>query len=687
MNIKHRVLCVVQARLDSSRLPNKALADLAGKAMIVRMLERIKKSKLVSKIYVATGIDSSNDALVKECKNIKGVNIYRGSNIDVLKRFYEIAILEKKPDIIVRITADCPLVDYNLIDNVISLLIKEKTDYASNILDRTYPDGLDVEAFTFSTLQKTYQKVKDNFSKEHVTTYMHGISKKKTKIGKFRKSSLKNNIDFSFLRWTVDEIKDLEFMEQIFKNISNYASWEKILTFLYKNPILIMKNREVPFNESIKEKVSFRDRYRNSNNFFKRSMNSVPLASQTFSKSYIQWPKGVTPLFLERGQDASVVDIDGNHYLDYVLGLLPITLGYCDIDVDKAVMQQINKGTIFSLPSKLETLLSEKLIEIIPSAEYVRFGKNGSDVTTAAIRIARAFTSKDLIAVAGYHGWHDWYIGTSTRDLGVPNKIKNLTKKFIFNDIKSFKNLLAKFPNKFAAAIIEPAGLIKTDLSFLKELKKLCRKENIVLIFDEIISGFRIDLGGAQKKFGVIPDISCFGKGMANGYPLSAIVGKKKIMRLMEDIFFSTTFGGDTSSLAASLATINKMEKYSTINTTNQAGKKIVINLNQIIQENRLDNFLEISKNYWWPQVIVKDNLPLRTDVFNSLLRQELLKNGLIIGSTLNLCYAHAKQENINNTIKKFNKTLKNLKIFLDSKNPSKFLKGSLIRSTFSVRN
>ena len=686
MHSKNRVLCVVQVRLESSRLPNKALANLAGKPMIVRMLERIKKSKLVNKIYIATGIDSSNDPLVKECKKIKGVNIYRGSNRNVLKRFYEIAILEKKPDVIVRLTADCPLIDCNLIDNVISLLIKEKTDYASNILDRTYPDGLDVEAFTFPTLKKTYQSVKDNFSKEHVTTYMHGISKKKTKIGKFRKSSLKNTMDFSFLRWTVDEIKDLEFIKQIFKNISNYASWEQILTFLYQNPILLMRNREVPFNESIKDEVSCRDRYKDSNNFFKRSVNAVPLASQTFSKSYIQWPKGATPLFIERGQDASVVDIDGNHYLDYVLGLLPITLGYCDFDVDKAVMQQINKGTIFSLPSKLETMLSEKLIEIIPSAEYVRFGKNGSDVTTAAIRIARAFTSKNLIAVAGYHGWHDWYIGSSTRDLGVPKEIKNLTKKFIFNDIKSFKNLITKFPNKFAAAIIEPAGLIKTDLTFLRELKKLCKKENIVLIFDEIISGFRIDLGGAQKKFGVIPDISCFGKGMANGYPLSAIVGKKKIMKLMEDIFFSTTFGGDTISLAASLATINKIQKYNTIFKTNEAGKKIVTNLNQIIQENRLDNFLKISRNYWWPQIIVNSNLPLRSDVFNSLLRQEFLKNGLIIGSTLNLCFAHAQPENINNTINKFNKTLKNLKVFIDSKNPSKYLRGSLIRNTFSVR-
>ena len=178
-----------------------------------------------------------------------------------------------------------------------------------------------------------------------------------------------------------------------------------------------------------------------SNKYFKRAINTIPLASQTFSKSYTMWPKGNSPLFFDRAEGAKVVDPDGNHYIDYILGLLPITLGYCDPDVDNAVIKQIMKGTIFSLPSTLEMQLSELLVDLIPSAEMVRFGKNGSDATTAAIRLARAFTNRDLIAVAGYHGWHDWYIGSSSRNLGVPKSVEKLTKKFVFNDPESLKYL------------------------------------------------------------------------------------------------------------------------------------------------------------------------------------------------------------------------------------------------------
>ncbi len=684
--MRKNIICIIQARLDSTRLPKKVLSDINGQPLILRILKRVARSKLISKIYLATGDQNKNKSLIDFIKQKTKISIFCGSEDNVLERYYKIALLENKPDIIVRITADCPFIDAEIIDKVIKLLIKDKSDYASNILKRTFPDGLDVEAFTFKALSKTFEMVKDKFSKEHVTTFMHGVSKHTKKNGNFKKSNLENDFDFSFLRWTLDEQKDLVFTRCVYENLTNYANWHQIIKFLFKNPILLEKNSYVPFNESITKDTNKNSRYNNSNAFFKRSIKSIPLGSQTFSKSYIQWPKGVAPLFIDRGQGASVVDIDGNHYIDYVLGLLPITLGYCDQDVDQAVIGQVNKGSIFSMPSKLETLLSEKLINIIPSAEYVRFGKNGSDVTTAAIRLARAYTSKDIIAVSGYHGWHDWYIGTSTRDLGVPKKIKSLTKTFTFNDIHSFQKLTKRFPRKIAACIIEPAGLTHTDVSFLKKLKSICKREGIVLIFDEIISGFRINIGGAQKEFGITPDISCFGKGMANGYPLSAIVGRKKIMSLMEDIFFSTTFGGENVALAAALATIEKMEKKNTVTHTNRAGKKIVTKLNIAIKEKELTPFMQISNNYWWPQVLIKNNYKINIDLFSSLLRQELLKNGLIIGSTLNLCFSHANNDIIETTVKKFSDSLIQLKEYLFSKNPKKYLKGDLIKKTFSVR-
>ena len=352
---------------------------------------------------------------------------------------------------------------------------------------------------------------------------------------------------------------------------------------------------------------------------------------------------------------------------------------------ESKLIKQINKGPIFSLPSKLETILSEKLIEIIPCAEMVRFGKNGSDVTTAAIRIARAFTGKNLIAASGYHGWHDWYIGSSTRDLGVPKATKNLTKKFIFNDIESLKVLLKKYPSKFAAVILEPAGLIPTNKSFLKDVRQICNKEKILLIYDEVISGFRIDIGGAQSVFGVLPDIACFGKGMANGYPLSALVGKKEVMQLMQDIFFSTTFGGDTISLAAAIATIKKMQRLNTIEKIKIHGNKLINSMNNIIEDTGVSDFLAISNIDWWPQVLIKQS-HVDNRLVDSLFRQELLRFGLLIGGTLNLCYSHTQTSTFNETTKKFEKAVKTFKKKINSDNPKNFLKGDYVQKTFKVR-
>ena len=609
----------------------------------------------------------------------------RGDDLDVLSRYVDIA-KNTKANIIVRLTGDCPLIDPEIIDKTITLLIDEEADYASNIIKRTYPDGLDVEAFTSKALFETDKNAPAGFCREHVTTYMHGLYKNKYPIGNFKIASLEHSANFSNLRWTLDEKQDFNFLNTIFSNLSNNVGWQEIISFLIKRPLLQIKNSKITSNEgAIDKELSNYHRYKNSNKFFKKAIKYVPLASQTFSKSHIQWPKGAAPLFIERAYGANVVDIDKNHYIDYILGLLPITLGYCDTDIDEAVISQIMKGSIFSLPSKLEAELSEKLVDLIPSAEMVRFGKNGSDVTTAAIRLARAYTERDMIAVAGYHGWHDWYIGSSTRDIGVPSAVKLLTHKFIFNDVDSLKSLFKKYPNKFAAVILEPAGLYPTDISFLKDIKMLCKKNKTLLIFDEVISGFRINMGGAQLEYGVKPDLSCFGKGMANGYPLSAIVGPRKIMKLMEDIFFSSTFGGETLSLAASIATIEKMKKYNVVKVTRKFGQSLIKELNNICEANNMISFMRISDIDWWPQIII-DNPPIEKFLYISLLRQELLKEGIMVNSTFNLCYAHSKAGVLEDTIIRFKEAILKLKLYLDTSNPKKFLKGQLIQTTFKIR-
>jgi len=439
-----KILCVIQARMSSKRLPNKALADLNGIPVIIRMLNRIKLSKFIDTIVVATGVAKENDPLERTIKKYSDIDVYRGDDIDVLSRYVEVAKIYKA-DFVIRLTGDCPLIDSDIIDKAIKLLYSTKSDYTSNIIKRTFPDGLDVEVFKIDALLEANRMSLDSFSREHVTTYMHGLRKKKKYSKTFKITSLENSVDFSNLRWTLDEQKDLDFLNIIFENIENNTPWMEIISFLVNKPEIQLLNKGIKTNKRSKEVgVNLVDKYKNSNNFFKKTSSIIPLASQTFSKSYIQWPKGAEPLFIERAYGEKIVDIDGNHYTDYILGLLPITLGYCDKDVDAAVINQVTKGSVYSLPSTLEYELAEKLVNIIPSDEMVRFGKNGSDVTTAAVRLSRAYTKRDMIAVAGYHGWHDWYIGSSTRDVGVPDAVKSLTHKFIFNDADSLKYLFKK---------------------------------------------------------------------------------------------------------------------------------------------------------------------------------------------------------------------------------------------------
>jgi len=382
-----------------------------------------------------------------------------------------------------------------------------------------------------------------------------------------------------------------------------------------------------------------------------------------------------------------VWDYDGNKYIDYVSGLLPIILGYCDPEVDEAIINQLSKGIIFSLPSDLEVQLAEKLIELIPSAEMVRFGKNGSDATSAAIRLARAYTRRDRVAVCGYHGWHDWYIGTTTRNLGVPKVVQELSSKFIFNDPDSLESLLKNDPSGYAAVILEPTGTSEPENGFLERVRELCDQYGVVLVFDEVVTGFRVDMGGAQKKYGVIPDLSSFGKAMANGMPISAIVGKRDIMKMMDDIFFSGTFGGETLSLAASLATITKLEKLNAPEIFRHTGKTIHTAVQDIITNNEIDEVVSVVGVDWWPRIVVKEYKNTSQAVVSTLLRQELIEHGVLIGGGFNLSVAHADDGVIQESLLGIQLAFEKLSEYLKTSNPASKLRGELVKPIFQVRS
>ncbi len=686
INKEKKTVCIIQARMNSTRLPKKALIDIGGKTCIQRVVERVKKSKLLDEIWIAT-TKKKEDQVFKRVCEINDINYFQGEVNDVLSRYYNI-LKVSHADFIVRITADCPLIDASIIDKAVKLIKIKNCDYVSNTLERTFPDGIDVEVFSSKALNKTFKEAKHPFLKEHVTPYMHGLVPEGIKAGKFKLAMLPSKLNYGNYRLTLDRKEDLELIRVIYSSLGEHCSWKEAIKLIQKNSSLKKINSHININEGSlisMKKFNMKNRYKNSNLLFKKAIKLIPTGSQTFSKSYLQWPLNASPLFLQKGKGCVITDVDDNKYIDYLLALLPIIIGYANNEIDQAVYGQARKGTILSLSHPKEIELSEKLVSMIPYAEMVKFSKNGSDVLSAAVRLARAFTGRDLIAVSGYHGWHDWYIGTTSRNIGIPKAVSRLTKKFNFNDIDSLKRIIRKNPEKFAAIILEPDTFEKPEISFLKEVRRICDLYGIILIYDEIICGFRTMLGGASKKYGVFPDLGCFGKAMANGYPLAALVGRRNIMKKLEEAFISGTFSGELLSIQACLTTIKIIERDNVISKLEKLGKNLKNELNKILKNEKLDTEITFEGNDWWPRLNILET-ELNRDIFNSLLRQEFLSNGLFLGASLNLCHSHCANNIQTQTLKKFKTALNIFKSKKVSKNPEKYLKGKKIQAVFKVR-
>ena len=362
----------------------------------------------------------------------------------------------------------------------------------------------------------------------------------------------------------------------------------------------------------------------------------IPLGSQTFSKSRTQYPLGVSPFFASKGSGSYLWDVDGNKYVDLVASLAAVTLGYGDPEINKAVKRQLKKGVSLSLSSKLETVVAEKIIDLVPSAEMVRFAKNGSDATSAAVRIARYFTRRDHIISIGYHGWHDWYIGSTTRSMGVPSAVQALTLSARYNDLSHVENLFEEVKGDVAAVILEPMNSVDPAPGYLESLRSFCSSNNILLIFDEVITGFRFAKGGAQELFGVTPDLSCFGKGIANGFPISVIAGKRDIMEGFKEVFFSGTFGGELLSLTAANVVLDKVKDGRVIPELYRVGQAIQEGLTSEISHKKYE-FVNLSGNPTWTFL----NWTLSSDALQNQVKtyflQEMFKRGILVLSTNNV--------------------------------------------------
>jgi glutamate-1-semialdehyde 2,1-aminomutase len=386
-------------------------------------------------------------------------------------------------------------------------------------------------------------------------------------------------------------------------------------------------------------------RYKKSEAMLERARRTIPLGAQTFSKSITQFPFGVSPYFAEKASGSRLWDVDGNEYVDFVNGLAAVTLGYGDSDVNAAVVQQLAKGTVFSLSGELEAAVAEEIVAMVPCAEMVRFGKNGSDATAGAVRIARAWTGRDLVLVCGYHGWQDWYIGATTRNKGVPAATSALTERFPYNDAAALEALLKQHSGQVAAIIMEAGGPELPIDGYLQQVRRLATEHGAVLIFDETITGFRFANGGAQELYNVTPDLATLGKGLANGFPLSAVCGRRDIMTEMEEVFFSFTMGGELLSLAAALACLQKMRQEPVIETVRQRGSHLVEGLKQRIVRHGASSFARVSGEPSWSFLLLDDAATASAFELKTLLLQELFVRGFLFIGTHNMSYAHSAQD------------------------------------------
>jgi glutamate-1-semialdehyde 2,1-aminomutase len=426
-------------------------------------------------------------------------------------------------------------------------------------------------------------------------------------------------------------------------------------------------------------------RYEKSTKFLFRAQESIPLGSQTFSKSRTQYPVGVSPLFMAKAKGSEIWDIDGNKYLDLVNSLASITLGYQNYEVDTSVRKQIKRGTIFSLPGILEAEVAELIVDAVPSAELVRFGKNGSDATSAAIRLARAYTGKEHVAFCGYHGWQDWYIGSTTLNKGVPKVISELSHKFMYNQIETLNKIFSEYEGNVAAVILEPMTSAYPENNFLFKVKEISRKNGAVLIFDETVTGFRFSKGGAQYEFGVTPDLTTLGKGMANGYPLSAVTGKREIMVEMESIFFSGTFGGELLSLAAAKSVLSLHNKFEVTKELAITGNKIAQHISEEIQQFGLNEILSVSGHPTWKFLNWSDSKHIDSKYVKTFFLQEMFLRGILVLGTNNVSWSYTDKQ-INRVKDAYSEVLEKIARNLESNTLITNLRADPIEPLFKIR-
>jgi glutamate-1-semialdehyde 2,1-aminomutase len=632
-----KVLAIVQARMGSIRLPNKVMKPINGIPLIELLLSRLAKAKEVDQIIVATSIHERNLPLVTHVQKL-GYLCEQGSENDVLDRYLQAAKAHQS-DVIVRITGDCPVVDPELVDEVIRGFKAANVDYFSNIDPPTYPDGLDIEVFTVKALEKASIETTDPFDREHVTPYLR-------KLGKYKTEAMYHSEDLSFLRWTVDELADFEVIEKVFKHFHPKIdfTWGDILALQKQAPEIFNTNQYIVRNEGATMGTGQK--------LWKRAKQVIPGGNMLLSKRAEMFLPDQWPAYFSKAKGCKIWDLDGNEYIDMsIMGIGTNILGYGHPEVDAAVQQTVAKGNMSTFNCPEEVYLAEKLVELHPWADMVRLARSGGEANAIAIRIARAATGRDKVAICGYHGWHDWYLSANLSDdagldghllpglqpIGVPRSLKGTVFPFNYNNYAELEDLVNA----------QDIGVIKMEVvrnmgpedNFLHKVRKLATDRGIVLIFDECTSGFRETFGGLHKKYDVEPDMAMFGKALGNGYAITATIGKREVMEAAQTTFISSTFWTERIGPSAALKTIEVMGRIKSWEAITHTG----LNIRQGWQKLADKHGLKIT--HWGLASLTGFTIQSKNSLaYKTLITQEMLAKGYLAGNSVYVCIDHSPE-------------------------------------------
>ena len=676
-----KIVALVQARMGSTRLPGKVLESIVNRPMIELLLTRLSQSSEMDEIVVAASEEVQNDKLQSVVESL-GFRCTRGSEKDVLNRFYESA-KSLKADVIVRITGDCPLVDSGLVDKCIQGYKSSNVDYFSNINPATYPDGLDIEVMSFASIERANNETDSDFDREHVTPYIRNSDS-------FSKASMSHTEDLSSQRWSVDEPEDLVVVTNIFEHFSPdiLFDWKQVLELIKLQPALFTENQQIKNNEGATMGTGQK--------LYKRAKRVIPGGNMLLSKRPEMFLPEKWPSYFSKSKGCKVWDLDGNEYIDMsIMGIGTNILGYGHPEVDEAVIKTVKDGNMATFNCPEEVYLAEKLVELHPWADMVRFARAGGEINSIAIRIARASTGKDKIAICGYHGWHDWYLSTNLNDdknldghllpglqpNGVPRGLTGTTLPFNYNDIEQLEQLIKDNKGEIAAIKMEVSRNEGPKDNYLQKVRDLATENNIILIFDECTSGFRETFGGLHKKYDVEPDLAIFAKALGNGYAISACVGRQEFMQAAQQTFISSTFWTERVGPTAALKTLEVMEREKSWQTITQIGSNISRQWQSLADKYELD----IST---WGLPALSGYTFNSSDAlaYKTLITQEMLKKGYLAANSVYACTEH-RQNIVDGYFAELDPIFSIIKECEEGLDINTLLEGSLCHSGFKRLN